>query len=278
MTESIGVESVASSLILVAATAAEGEVGALAWAGLAAALLASVVVAARIWQQESGGGAVVPGREWPTPQWNGSEVLFVACGWLLGVSVVVSLVPAEAPLLERMAAHAAGSIVATFAVIWALRRHGASWRSIGLSSDDSLLDWRLAIGGLLLVTGPLLVMSSALDRLVTYEHPVIDTLVIAAPIAEELFFRRILLGWIDSRVPSTGGSVAILASAMLFGLSHWGQGLAWIPLVILGIALGELARRRGSLVPAILLHALFNAVSVAMLVVQIATAAGPAGK
>jgi membrane protease YdiL (CAAX protease family) len=54
--------------------------------------------------------------------------------------------------------------------------------------------------------------------------------------------------------------------------------LAWIPLVILGIALGELARRRGSLVPAILLHALFNAVSVAMLVVQIATAAGPAGK
>jgi hypothetical protein len=32
------------------------------------------------------------------------------------------------------------------------------------------------------------------------------------------------------------------------------------------------------LVPAILLHALFNAVSVAMLVVQIATAAGPAGK
>jgi membrane protease YdiL (CAAX protease family) len=72
--------------------------------------------------------------------------------------------------------------------------------------------------------------------------------------------------------------VAILASAMLFGLSHWGQGLAWIPLVILGIALGELARRRGSLVPAILLHALFNAVSVAMLVVQIATAAGPPGK
>jgi membrane protease YdiL (CAAX protease family) len=130
-------------------------------------------------------------------------------------------------------------------------------------------------------------ISAALDRLVTYEHPVIDTLqaehglgaiaivvitaVIAAPIAEELFFRRILLGWIDARVPSTGGSVAILASALLFGLSHWGQGLAWIPLVLLGIALGELARRRGSLLPAILLHALFNAVSVVMLVVQIAT-------
>lgn len=292
MTVSIAAQTVASPLSLVAATAAAGEVG-LAWGGLAAALLASLFVAARIWQRESGGGAVVPGREWPTPEWNGSEVLLVACGWLLGVSVVVGLVPADAPLLERMAAHAAGSIVATFAVIWALRRLGASWRSIGLSTDDSLLDWRLAIGGLLLVTGPLLVMSAALDRLVTYQHPVIDTLradggpaaiaivfitaVIAAPIAEEIFFRRMLLGWIDKRVPSTGGSVAILASAMLFGLSHWGQGLAWIPLVILGIALGELARRRGSLVPAILLHALFNAVSVAMLVFQIATAAGPAG-
>jgi membrane protease YdiL (CAAX protease family) len=145
----------------------------------------------------------------------------------------------------------------------------------------------LALGGLALVTGPLLLISAALDRLVSYEHPVIDTLlsehgpgaiaivvitaVIAAPIAEEFFFRRILLGWIDARVPSTGGSVAILASALLFGLSHWGQGLAWIPLVLLGIALGELAQRRGSLMPAILLHALFNAVSVVMLVVQIAT-------
>ena len=271
----------ADAVALAGETAADsGATAALGWGGVALAIAASVFVASRIWQCESRGGTVVPGRPWPA-------VLFVACGWLLVAALCVSLLPADAPLLNRMAAQAAGSIVATLAVVAALRAHGASWEAIGLSSESAAVDWRLALGGLALVTGPLLLISAALDRLVTYEHPVIDTLqaehglgaiaivvitaVIAAPIAEELFFRRILLGWIDARVPSTGGSVAILASALLFGLSHWGQGLAWIPLVLLGIALGELAQRRGSLMPAILLHALFNAVSVVMLVVQIAT-------
>jgi membrane protease YdiL (CAAX protease family) len=269
------------------AASLSGEAAVLGWGAVALAIVASVVVAARIWQCEARGGTVVPGRPWPPVAWTGAAVLFIACGWLLVAAFCVSLLSADAPLLDRMAAQAAGSIVATLAVVAGLRAHGASWRSIGLSSDDAAVDWRLAIGGLGLVTGPLLLISAALDRLVTYEHPVIDTLqaehgpgtiaivvitaVIAAPIAEELFFRRILLGWIDARVPSTGGSVAILASALLFGLSHWGQGLAWIPLVFLGIALGELAWRRGSLMPAILLHALFNAVSVVMLVVQIAS-------
>jgi len=277
----------ADVVALAGESAAEVGTAALGWGGVALAIVASVVVAARIWQCESRGGTVVPGRPWPPAAWSGAAVLLVACGWLLVAALCVSLLPPDAPLLNRMAAQAAGSIVATLAVVAALRAQGASWETIGLSSDSATLDWRLALGGLALVTGPLLLIPAALDRLVTYEHPVIDTLqaehglgaiaivvitaVIAAPIAEELFFRRILLGWIDARVPSTGGSVAILASALLFGLSHWGQGLAWIPLVLLGIALGELAQRRGSLVPAILLHALFNAVSVVMLVIQIAT-------
>jgi membrane protease YdiL (CAAX protease family) len=280
-------------LPVIAATAITEDGGILAWGGVALAIAASALVAALIWQREATGGTIVPGKTWPKAEWSGAEVLFIACGWLLGVAMCVSLLPADAPILSRMAAQAAGSIIATLAVVAALRQHGASWRSIGLTSDNAPLDWRLAIGGLMLVTGPLLLMSAALDQLVTYEHPVIDTLreqngpaavviviitaVIVAPIAEELFFRRILLGWIDARVPSSGGSVAILASALLFGLSHWGQGLAWIPLVILGIALGELARRRGSVVAAILLHALFNAVSVVMLVVQIVGGAVPAG-
>lgn len=254
---------------------------------LAAALLASVAVAAGIWRRESAGEEVVPGSPWPPVTWSGAGVLLIACGWIVWVGTCVGLLPADAPLLERMAAQAAGSILGTLAVVAGLRGAGASWRSIGLSSGGLLVDWRLAVAGLALVTGPLLLISAALARVVAYEHPVIDTLradhspvavavvaitaVIAAPIAEELFFRRILLGWIDARVPSTSGGVAILASALLFGLSHWGQGLAWIPLVFLGIALGELARRRGSLVAAILLHALFNAVSVVMLVVQFAT-------
>ena len=123
-------------LSILASDAAALSGGVLAWGGVAAALLASVVVAARIWQCESEGDAVVPGREWPPVEWSGAAVLLTACGWLLVVSFCVSLFPADAPLLDRMAAQAAGSIIATVAVVAGLRASGASWRSIGLSSDS----------------------------------------------------------------------------------------------------------------------------------------------
>lgn len=255
------------------------------WLAAAAALLASVTVAAWGWRRHREGAPIVPGIAWPKAEWNGVETLLIAFCWLILVAVAVAMLPASATLVDRMAAQAAGSIVATMALVALLRLHGVSWRSIGLSSEDLTLDWRLAVASLLLVTGPLLVVSALLDGVVKYEHPVIDgltgdhrwgaiavvaiTAVIAAPLAEEFFFRRILLGWLDARFPSHGGRIAIGASAILFGLSHWGQGLAWVPLVGLGVVLGELAYRRGSLMAAILLHGLFNAVSVMILLMQI---------
>jgi membrane protease YdiL (CAAX protease family) len=257
----------------------------LGWGLAGLAVTASALVGWLIWRRVGHGHPFVPGHPWPVATWNGLEVFLIAFCWLVVCGVFVSLVPA-APLLDRMAAQAAGSIVATMLLVALLHLHGVSWRSIGLTSDDASLDWRLAIAALVLVTGPLLVVAAGLDRIVAYEHPVIDgltgdqgwvavaivaiTAVIAAPISEEFFFRRILLGWLDARFPSPGGRVAILVSAVAFGLSHLGQGLAWLPLVGLGVVLGELAYRRGSIVPAILLHALFNAVSVLILVLQIA--------
>ena len=129
-----------------------------------------------------------------------------------------------------------------------------------------------------------------LDRLVPYSHPVIDLLandptpktrlavvlsaVIAAPLAEEFFFRRVLQGWLERWVP--GGGAVPLAAAV-FALMHWGQGLAWVPLFVLGLVLGEIVRRTGSLVPAILLHALFNAVSVTLLLSGVVPGPTPAG-
>ena len=63
---------------------------------------------------------------------------------------------------------------------------------------------------------------------------------------------------------------AIAISSLLFGLAHFGQGLGWLPLVVLGAVLGYLTRQTGSIVPGILLHALFNSVSVVLLLVQLA--------
>ena len=64
------------------------------------------------------------------------------------------------------------------------------------------------------------------------------------------------------------GGLAIAGTAVLFAGAHVGQGLAWVPLVGLGIVLGVLARQTGSIVPGILAHALFNAVSVVLVLMQ----------
>lgn len=269
------------------ATAPPGEMVTLVIWGLSiAALLASLGVGLAIRARLRDALPVVPGTPWPPAEWHAAETGLIAFGWLLIVAVIVSTLPAEAPLIDRMAMQGVGSILGTLAMVALLRLHGISWRSIGLSSDDPAGDLRIAAAGLGLVVGPLLLIAAVLERLVPYEHPVIDTLaaapglptlvavvvaaVIAAPLAEEFFFRRILLGWLDTRFPSPGGRFAIVTSAILFGLAHWGQGLGWIPLIGLGIVLGEITRRRGTLVPAILLHAMFNGVSVVLLVVQIA--------
>jgi membrane protease YdiL (CAAX protease family) len=54
-----------------------------------------------------------------------------------------------------------------------------------------------------------------------------------------------------------------------------GQGLAWVPLFFFGLVAGYLARQTGSIVPGIVFHGLFNAVSVLLVLAQ--TAPGTVG-
>ena len=248
------------------------------------ALAASGAVVAAIRRTEAAGGEAVPGRPWPVAEWSGVDVFFLCGVVVFSAGIFGLLPPADAALRTRLSAGAFGLLAGAVAIVAFLRARGASWRSIGLSSFDPAGDLRLAAAGTILVVGPLLAVATALDRLVPYEHPVVDVMadgrgpldvlavvlaaVVAAPITEELLFRRVILGWLDKRFPSPGGVTAILVSGVAFGLAHLGQGLAGLPLVVLGVVLGELAHRRGSLVPAILLHALFNGVSVALLLLQ----------
>jgi membrane protease YdiL (CAAX protease family) len=69
-------------------------------------------------------------------------------------------------------------------------------------------------------------------------------------IHEEPFPRSILAQWLP-----------ILISAVLFGLAHWGHGPAPIPLTILAIGLGYVYQRTHSIVPVMVVHSLFNSVS-----------------
>jgi membrane protease YdiL (CAAX protease family) len=61
-----------------------------------------------------------------------------------------------------------------------------------------------------------------------------------------------------------------LVSGVLFGLAHASYGVSWVNLSILGIVLGRLYQRRQSLIPVILVHFLFNSLSILMFGIKLA--------
>jgi membrane protease YdiL (CAAX protease family) len=88
---------------------------------------------------------------------------------------------------------------------------------------------------------------------------------LVAPVAEELFFRGVLLEaiWTAGR----RAWLAIALSALVFGLVHVPQPQTVLPLVTMGLVLGYVRVRYRSLVPCVLAHALFNARTMVMLYV-----------
>lgn len=83
-------------------------------------------------------------------------------------------------------------------------------------------------------------------------------LVLAAGTAEEVFFRGFLQQRLSRRFSP---AVGVLVAAACFGVMHWDkvQGPA---AALLGLYLGWLAERAGSIVPAIIAHAVNNALAV----------------
>jgi membrane protease YdiL (CAAX protease family) len=85
---------------------------------------------------------------------------------------------------------------------------------------------------------------------------------VLTPIAEEVFYRGLLLGGLRRRgLPPWA---AITVSALLFALSHL-QGLQLPALVLFGAAAAWLVHRTGRLGPAIAAHMAFNGVTLVVL-------------
>lgn len=89
----------------------------------------------------------------------------------------------------------------------------------------------------------------------------IVSVVLAAPIAEELFFRGMLFQWLRARVPVW---VAVLGSAVAFGIAHFepgnpaGTAYMIVSLSSVGAYLAVVLQRRGTLLASIVMHATFN--------------------
>jgi len=88
------------------------------------------------------------------------------------------------------------------------------------------------------------------------------SVLIAAPIVEELLYRVIMQGWLESVLP---GRVALFIVAVVFALVHWRPGRPdHIPLFAFALALGYLYHRRRSFLAVALVHSLFNGMNLTM--------------
>jgi hypothetical protein len=225
----------------------------------------------------------------PVP-WKGSDVVAATLSFLGFQMLAAGSMPADASLQMRLAAGSIAMLTATAVSAAHLLLQGVGWPALGCGLGRLRDDAQLAVAGLLLLLAPLLGLAAALDRFVPYRHAIVDFLnthrdplsiglvvfaaVVAAPVAEEFLFRRVLQGWLESwlksREPRWGGATAIGLSSLAFAAAHVGQGMAWVPLFFFGLVDGYQARQTGSIVPGIILHGLFNAVSVALVLVQLA--------
>lgn len=249
-----------------------------------AACAASVGMASAIARRIRQGQAIVEPRPQQPVPWDGRDVVMVVA-LVLGARLVAGAgLDRESSMQALLLANAFAMIVGTVLAMAYLRGKGASWQALGFPRGRPAHDLAIACGGLGLVLAPLLAAAAVLNLLVPYSHPIVDYLtdhndlvavalvtlsaVVAAPVAEEFLFRRVLQGWLQNKEPPLEPGAAVGISALLFAVAHYGQGLAWLPLFALGLVLGWIVRQTGSIVPAILLHALFNAVSVTLLLVQ----------
>ena len=85
--------------------------------------------------------------------------------------------------------------------------------------------------------------------------------VVVAPVAEEFFFRGLVLRAFEARM---GQRMALVVSALLFGITHL-QLLQLPALVMIGLVCGWLAQKDGRLGRAVWAHMGFNAVTTAVL-------------
>lgn len=97
------------------------------------------------------------------------------------------------------------------------------------------------------------------DAVVTTVLWIAVSVLIAAPLVEELLYRVILQGWLETRMPAPA---AVVLVALIFSAVH--QKPDYFPMFPLALILGFIYRRLHSYAAVVVLHALFNGANLAM--------------
>lgn len=166
----------------------------------------------------------------------------------------------------------------------------AGLASLGVSRDDLANRRLLRLGGVGLAVGVVaqlvavpivyaalspLIDTSAVEQVArdlidtadgTLDRVLLAVMVIViAPVVEELAFRGVVVGGLRRGL---GVWPAVVVSAVLFAMVHLAP-VTWPGLFVFGLALAVLRLRTGSLLPPVLAHVAFNAVTVIVLFADI---------
>ena len=200
-------------------------------------------------------------------------------------------------MLAFISANSLGGLIAVGVTLLWLRAFDANARrriGLRLSREDFLL----GLKGTVMILPPVMLIAAAVNLVVPYEHPVLESLekvatpavllatfvgtAMVTPIVEEFLARGLLQGSLQAMADRGGdespwyaraydpdASLAkhdwkphawwpVVVSSLLFAMMHGGQGAAPIPLFVLSLGLGYLYRQTGSLGPPILVHMFLN--------------------
>ncbi len=173
----------------------------------------------------------------------------------------------RAPALGAVPLIIGVSLAIALALIFALARRPAGVAEFGLASAQ------LRYIGMAVVIGlPLALIAAWLGHLFPAKSPISTAgfpawapwlcFGLGASVQEEVIFRGLVQSILARGWPTPPGrwlSAAVVITAVLFGVVHLDSGPAVaLAAVALGLVAGELRRRSGSLLPAIVVHALFN--------------------
>lgn len=167
-------------------------------------------------------------------------------------------------------------------VVYFIHRLGGRWQDLGFRGVRWWKDFGVGLAGYLAVLPLFILVLVALvvfAQLFAYEpppHPLVEVFLeeerspglvaysiflacVAGPFFEEIFFRGFCYPAFKKR---WGVGWALVLSAAFFGAIHQNLFAFW-PIFVLGLILGYLYEKRGTLVPSIALHIVHNSIFIA---------------
>jgi membrane protease YdiL (CAAX protease family) len=90
------------------------------------------------------------------------------------------------------------------------------------------------------------------------------SIAVIAPLAEEIVFRGYIFRAVENKA---GGYVAIILTALAFAILHFSPVLV-IPIFLMGLAMGWVRERTGSIVPSLIFHSANNLSAVVLISVS----------